>query len=109
MHLYLTSSGIPEMSNLSGPQRKFVRRQCLYPLRNGLGFRGSNVVLTVLAVLLGSYITDILSLGFLGRVSLLAAIVLAAGWLHDLFWLAHWRPEVARFIREHETDIASAA
>ncbi len=67
------------------------------------------MALTVLAVVLGSYFTDTLSLGFLGRVSFLAAIVLAAGGLHDLFWLAHWRPEVARFIRDHEADIASAA
>src|SRR6266404_5883178 len=102
MNLYLTSSGIPEMAVLSGAQRKFVRRECLYPLRQRLSFRGSNMVLTVLAVLFGSYVTDVLSLGFLARVGLLAAIVLAAGWLHDLFWLARWRPEVARFIREHE-------
>ena len=97
------------MISLSRAQRKLVRRQCLYPLSHHLGFRTTNVVTTVLAVLLGSYLTDLLPLSFLARAGVLAATVLVARWLHDLLWLPHWRPEVAKFIREHETEIASVA
>jgi hypothetical protein len=31
------------------------------------------------------------------------------GYLHDLFWLAHYRPFVAKFIHDHVAELQSAA
>jgi hypothetical protein len=109
MNLYFSSSGIPEMANLSAGQRRFVRRGCIGPLWVGSRFRISNYIVSAGAVILGFYLADMLRLAFWGGVAVTAVSVVGLGYLHDMLWLVHFRPEVARFIQAHEAEIRSAA
>lgn len=97
------------MANFSAGQRRLVKRECIGALFVGSRFRISNYVVSVAAVILGFYLAEVMKLGFWGGIAVTAAGVLALGYLHDMLWLAHFRPEVARFIRAHEAEIQSAA
>jgi hypothetical protein len=37
------------------------------------------------------------------------ASILVLSYLYDMIWIAHWRPEVAQFIRLHAAEIETAA
>jgi hypothetical protein len=60
------------------------------------------------AVVLGLFVAEALKAGFWARVGGIGVSVLLFGYLHDLLWLALWRPEVGKFIHEHAAEIEAA-
>jgi len=109
MHVYLTSSRIPELVTLSRAQQRFVKSQCLFWLFRRLPYRAGSLAITVGCILLASYAADTLKCGIWRSGALAGASVLVLGYLYDMIWIAHWRPEVASFIRLHEAEINTAA
>jgi hypothetical protein len=109
MHLYLTSSRIPEMANLSKAQQRFVRGQCFFWLFRRLPYMAGSLAIMVGCILLASYAADTLKWGIWKSAALAGASALVLGYLYDMVWIAHWRPEVANFIRLHAAEINTAA
>jgi hypothetical protein len=109
MHLYLTSSQIPEMANLTSAQRRFVRQECLFWLFRRFLFRAGSLAITVGSILLASYAADTLKWGVWRSAGLAGTSVVVLGYFYDMIWIAHWRPEVGRFIEKHAAEIQAAA
>jgi hypothetical protein len=109
MHLYLTSSRIPEMADLSKMQRRFIKSQCFFWLFRRLPYRAGSLGITVGSILLASYAAGTLKWGVWLSAALAGTSVLVLGHLYDMIWIAHWRLEVARFIQLHAAEIESAA
>src|SRR5438105_3350321 len=105
MHLYLASSHIPEMANLSEPQRRFVNSQCFFWLFRRNVYRLGSFGITFGSILLATYAADRLKWGFWESAALTGTSILVLGNLYDVIWIAHWRPEVARFIQLHAAEI----
>ena len=108
MHLYFADSSLPEMHSLSPRQRQLVKSECLHSLHRGWCYQTTYFAITPISIFLGLFLGSILNLGFWGTVVIALLICLAFGCLHDLFWLAHYRPFVAKFIHDHEAEIQSA-
>jgi hypothetical protein len=109
MHVYLADSSLPEMAGLSPKQRQLVKSECLYSLHRGWCYQLTYFAITPISIFVGLYLGAMLNLGFWGTVAIALLICLAFSYLHDLFWLAHFRPFVAQFIHDHEAEIQSAA
>ena len=109
MHLYLTSSQLPEMATLTKAQRRFVREECLLWLRRGCLFRVGSTAITVGPLILATYAADAWKWGIWTSAGLAAASVGVLGCIYDMIWLAHWRPEVGRFIQKHAAELQAAA
>lgn len=109
MNLYLTPSRIPEMANLSKTQRRFVESQCFFWLFRRLPYKAGSLAITVGCILLALYAADTLKWGIWKSGALAGASVLVLSYLYDMIWIAHWRPEVARFVQLHVAEIETAA
>jgi hypothetical protein len=102
MHLYFKSSQIPELSKLSPKQRQIVKRDCLYPLSQRPAFFISSHVTTVAAILLGLYSNHALKFGFWTSALAMGFCVFGIGYLHDMIWMARWRPWIRRYVEDQK-------
>ena len=109
MHLYMVDSSLPEMAGLSPRQRQLVRSECLYPLHRGWVYQLTYFAITPISIFVGLFLGAMLNLGFWGTVAVALLFCAVLGYLHDLFWLAHYRPFVAKFIHDHAAELQSAA
>jgi hypothetical protein len=109
MYLYLANSRIPELANLSKAQRRFVRSQCLFWMFRRLPYLAGSWAVTIGSVLLGAYLIGALKWHIWEGAALAGISALVLDYLHDMIWVAHWRPEVWRFIQNHATEIEAAA
>ena len=109
MPTFLSTSRFPEMKSLSAKQCRFVQDECLYWLHHGPWFRFSTIATTFVTVLIGPYLVESYKLGFWPNVATLGTCVFALGYIHDILWLAHFRPQVARFMQMHEAEINAVA
>jgi hypothetical protein len=109
MRLYLTTSQIPELANLSKKQRCFVKSQCFFWLYHRLPYRVGSLAITIGCILLAAYTADTQKWGIWKSWALAGVSVLVLGYVYDLIWIAYWRPEIARFVQEHATEIETAA
>jgi hypothetical protein len=97
------------MANLSKKQRHFVKSRCFFWLYRRFPYRVGSLAIIVGCILLASYAADTLKWGIWKSGALGGVSALVLGYLYDLIWIAHWRPEVARFIQQHAADIETAA
>ncbi len=97
------------MARLSKTQRRFVKSQCFFWLFRRLPYRAGSLAITVACILLASYAADTLKWGVWRSAVLAGAGLLVLSYLYDIVWIAHWRPEVARFIQLHAAEIETAA
>jgi hypothetical protein len=109
MHLYLVDSSLPEMAGLSPRQQQLVKSECLHSLHRGWGYQATYFAITPISVFVGLILGARFNLGLWGTIAVALLLCAVLGFLHDLFWLAYYRPFVAKFIHDHEAEIHSAA
>ncbi len=109
MCTYFTRSGIPEIAKLARAQRQMVKSRCLFWLFRRFSYRGSWLGLFVVLMFSGFHLFDKLGHGSWVGLGIFAAVMGALCHVHDMIWLAHWRPEIARWIQLHAAEIETAA
>ena len=102
MHLYFTTSQIPELAGLSSKQRQIVKRDCLYPLSQRASFFASSHLMTVAAIVLGVCMANAMKSGFLTSALMVGVCVFGLGYVHDMVWLMLWRPWIRRYIADQK-------
>jgi len=110
MRIYFTFSQVPEVSGLSRKQRRFVWQHCIHPVLTGrfLLIRLPLVcLLAILAILAADYIWHTRGTG-----PIAAGVGAGAGsavYITDMIFVATLRPEIRRFVTEHQAEIAAVA
>jgi hypothetical protein len=97
------------MARLSKPQRRFVKSRCFFWLFRRFPYRAGSWATTAGCILLALYTAERLKWGIWGSVALAGASASVLDYIYDLIWIAHWRPEVARFVELHAAEIEAAA
>ena len=97
------------MAALTRAQRRFVRKQCFFWLFHWIPYRVGSMAVTAACMLFGFYLVGTLHWGMWKSAALTGASIGAFGHLYDMIWIAHWRPEVSRFIQQHTAEIEAAA
>src|SRR5437879_206450 len=102
MHVYFTTSQIPELAGLSSKQRQIVKRDCLYPLSQRPAFFASSHVVTVLSIILGVFMAHSMKSGLWTSTLVLGVCIFGLGYVHDMIWLTLWRPWIRRYITDQK-------
>lgn len=97
------------MANLSKTQQRFVKSRCFFWLFHRLPYRAGHLAVTAGSILLALYAVETLKWGIWRSWALAGTSGIAMGYLYDMIWITHWRPEVARFIQLYAAEIESAA
>jgi hypothetical protein len=105
MSFYFTTSTIPEMANLTAAQRRLVKDRCVFWLFRRFPYRLGSLAITVVFVLVAVYLIGSWKWGIWKAAASALVGVSAFDIIYDMIWLAHWRPEVARFIRLHASEL----
>ena len=86
-----------------------MKSQCFFWLYHRWPYRLGSVAISVGSILLAAYAVDTLKWGMWKSWSLGMASIVVLGYLYDLIWITHWRPEIARFVQQHAAEIKTAA
>ncbi|HLH55241.1 MAG TPA: hypothetical protein VKY92_16680 [Verrucomicrobiae bacterium] len=82
-----------------------VQRECLDSLfHRGIAWTTSRAV-TVAAIAVAFYLISKLRLSGWSGVAVLLLFVIGLGYIHDITWIACWRPNVIKFIKEHGAEL----
>jgi hypothetical protein len=86
-----------------------MRRRCLFWLFRRLPYLAGSWAITIGSFLLGAYLIGALKWRIWEGAAVVAISDLVLDYLHDMIWVAHWRPELYRFIKNHAAEIEAAA
>ena len=97
------------MVALTRVQRQFVRKQCFFWLFRRIPYLMGSWAVTAACIFAGSYLTESTKWGVWKCGAITIAGLAVLGYAYNRIWIAHWRPEVARFIQLHAAEIEAAA